>query len=85
MFIVGDDSLVAEYSEIASAFGYVIISPDKIKNLRPIVGKVSFALELSNLDLDRKKAWRYWIKPFLKQLPFLVRQPTCPPLTNRNG
>ena len=55
MFIVGDDPLVAEYSEIVSAFNYAIISPNKIKNLKPIAGTVSIALELSNLDLDRKK------------------------------
>ena len=55
MLIVGDDSLVAEYSEIVSAFNYATISPNKIKNLKPIAGTVSIALELSNLDLDRKK------------------------------
>ena len=55
MFIVGDDPLVAEYSGIVSAFNYAIISPNKIKNLKPIAGRVSIALELSNLDLDRKK------------------------------
>ena len=55
MFIVGDDSLVLEYSETASALGYAIIPPDKIKNMKPTAGKVSIALELSNLDLDRKK------------------------------
>ena len=54
-FIVGDDSLVAEYSEIVSASNYAIIPPDKINHLKPIGGKVSIALELSNLDLDRKK------------------------------
>lgn len=55
MLIVGDDSLVAEYSEIVSAFNYATISPNKIKNLKPIAGTVSIALELSNLDLDRKR------------------------------
>jgi 3-hydroxybutyryl-CoA dehydrogenase len=55
VLIVGDDSLVAEYSEIVSAFNYATISPNKIKNLKPIAGTVSIALELSNLDLDRKK------------------------------
>ncbi len=55
MFIVGDDSLVAEYSEIASAFRYAIISLDKVKNLKQIGKQISIALELSNLDLDRKK------------------------------
>ena len=55
MFIVGDDPLVAEYSEIASACNYATISPDEIKNLKSIAGKISIALELSNLDLDRKK------------------------------
>jgi 3-hydroxybutyryl-CoA dehydrogenase len=55
VFIVGDDSLVAEYSEIISASHYTIISPDKIKNLKPIGEKISIALELSNLDLDQKK------------------------------
>jgi 3-hydroxybutyryl-CoA dehydrogenase len=55
VFIVGDDPLVAEYSGIVSAFNYAIISPNKIKNLKPIAGTVSIALELSNLDLDRKK------------------------------
>ncbi|MGA7161305.1 MAG: 3-hydroxyacyl-CoA dehydrogenase family protein [Bacteroidota bacterium] len=54
-FIVGDDSLVAEYSDIAAASNYVIISPDKINSLKPIAGKISIAVELSNLDLDRKK------------------------------
>ncbi len=54
-FIVGDDSLIAEYSEIVSASNYAIISPDKINHLKQIGGKVSIALELSNLDLDRKK------------------------------
>ncbi len=55
VFIAGDDSLVNEYSEIASAFNYAIISPDKINNLKPIAGKISIALELRNLNLDRKK------------------------------
>jgi 3-hydroxybutyryl-CoA dehydrogenase len=55
VLIVGDDSLVAEYSEIVSAFNYATISPNKIKNLKPIAGTVSIALELSNLDLDRKR------------------------------
>jgi len=55
VFIVGDDPLVAEYSEIASACNYATISPDEIKNLKSIAGKISIALELSNLDLDRKK------------------------------
>jgi len=55
VFIVGDDSLVDEYSEIASGFNYAIIAPDKINSLKPIAGKISIALELSNLDLDRKK------------------------------
>jgi 3-hydroxybutyryl-CoA dehydrogenase len=55
VLIVGDDSLVAEYSEIASAFHYEIIPPDKIKNLKPIGEKISIALELSNLDIAQKK------------------------------
>jgi 3-hydroxybutyryl-CoA dehydrogenase len=55
VFIVGDDPLVAEYSEIASASGYTIIPRGKIKTLKPIAGKVSIALELSNLDLQSKR------------------------------
>jgi 3-hydroxybutyryl-CoA dehydrogenase len=54
-FIIGDDSLVTEYSEIASASSYEIIPPDKIKNLKPVAEKISIALELSNLNLGRKK------------------------------
>ncbi len=55
VFIVGDDPLVAEYSEIASASGYAIIPSGKINSLKPIAGKVSIALELSNLDLHTKR------------------------------
>ena len=55
VFIVGDDSLVAEYSEIASAFNYEVISSERIKNLKAIAQKAAIAFELSNLDLDQKK------------------------------
>ena len=55
MFIVGDEPLVAEYSETASAFNYAIIAPEKIKSLASDAKRISIALELSNLDLNSKR------------------------------
>ena len=55
VFIVGDEPLVAEYSETASAFNYAIIAPEKIKSLASDAKRISIALELSNLDLNSKR------------------------------
>jgi 3-hydroxybutyryl-CoA dehydrogenase len=55
VFIIGDEPLVAEYSEMASAFNYAIILPEKIKSLASVAKKISIALELSNLDLKNKR------------------------------
>ena len=55
VLIVGDDPLVAEFSEIAAAAKYAVVPPGSIKNLRPVSGKISIALELSNIDLAQKR------------------------------
>ena len=55
VLILGDASLVSEYSEIALRSNYEIIPPAKIKNLRSIAEEISIALELSNINVEEKK------------------------------
>lgn len=55
VLIAGDDALVTEYSLLAESSGYQVVPSTKMKGLRPLAGKISIALELTNLDLDRKK------------------------------
>jgi len=55
LLIAGDDTLVAEYSLLAQSSGYEVIPFTKIKSLKPLADKISIALELTNLDLDKKK------------------------------
>lgn len=55
LLLVGDDPLVAEYSTIAEASQYEVLPPAKMKGLKTLADKISIALELSNLDLARKK------------------------------
>ena len=55
VFVVGDDTLAAEYSRLVESSGYEIIPSTKMKGLKPLAEKISIALELTNLDLDRKK------------------------------
>lgn len=54
-FIIGDDDLVGEYSELVSACMYDVLPPSKLKNLKSFGDKTSIALELTNLDLVQKK------------------------------
>ncbi len=55
VLILGDASLVSEYSEIAARSNYEIIPSAKIKNLKSIAEKISIALELSNINIEGKK------------------------------
>ncbi len=55
ILVVGDDSLVAEYSAVISAHHFQLLSPEKIKSLKAFAKKVSLAIELSNLNLEQKK------------------------------
>jgi len=55
VLIAGDDALVAEYSLLAESSGYEVVPSSKMKALKPLAEKISIALELTNLDLGRKK------------------------------
>jgi 3-hydroxybutyryl-CoA dehydrogenase len=55
ILVIGDDSLVAEYSAVISASHFHILPPEKIRSLKAVAKNISLAIELSNLNLEQKK------------------------------